>query len=173
MLWRQALTTSLQLQSSCQLRRPLGHWLPTQMQCCCFFDRGCERLCQRHGNLSTYYPRAPGRSSRAAVMKFSLRLPPPGIPVAADQAIAERFTPTIWLTGHSSTTVLDDSPLAQNTLTKQLSRLVPDTSWAAQQVLTADEESAIVAAIRAGTCTLVSDGSFKEKHGTAAWVIEA
>jgi hypothetical protein len=36
-----------------------------------------------------------------------------------------------------------------------------------------DDGSAIAAAIRAGTCTSVSDGSFKDQYGTAAWVIEA
>jgi hypothetical protein len=106
-------------------------------------------------------------------MKFSLGHPATGIPVAAERATVVCVYHSIWLTGHSPTAVLDDPSLVPDTLSLHLLKVVPDTSWAIQQVLFDDEGSAIAAAIRAGTCISVSDGSFKDQHGTAAWVIEA
>jgi hypothetical protein len=103
-------------------------------------------------------------------MKFSLGHPATVIPEPAERATVVRVNHSIWLTGHSPTTVLDDHSRAPDTLSLHLSKLVPDTSWTVQQVLFDDEGSAFAAAIRAGTCISVSDGSFKDKH---AWVIEA
>jgi hypothetical protein len=60
----------------------------------------------------------------------------------------------------------------QQTLQDRFSRLVPATSWAATHVLITDEGSAIAAAIREGRCVSMSDVSFKDQYGNAAWAIE-
>jgi hypothetical protein len=107
-LWRQSLTTVLRLQSGTQLIRPLGHWFPTVEQCRWFFDPSTERLYEKAGSVITYYPRAPGRPSRNALMKFNRYLgsPTPGIPASAERATVEYTTYLVWLTGNSPSSVL-------------------------------------------------------------------
>jgi hypothetical protein len=102
-LWRTCLTKALSLQSANRLIRPLGHWLSTEEQCRCFFDPLTERLYQKDGCETTYDPRAPGRPSRNAWMKFdrSLGSPTPGIPTSADRGTVECTPSLLWLTGNS------------------------------------------------------------------------
>jgi hypothetical protein len=128
-----------------------------------------ERLYQKEGNDCTYYPRAPGRPSRAAVMQInpSLGAPTPGLPLTAERATIDGTAHIIWLTGYIPTTALA-SPIGQGTLQDRQSRLESAASWVVTQVVTTDEGYAIAAAIREGRCASVSDGSFKEQHGTAA-----
>jgi hypothetical protein len=106
-------------------------------------------------------------------MKYSNASPAPCVPPSAARATVERVAHTLWLKGYNASTVPANLPLVPETLRARLSLLVADTSWAATQVQLTDEGSAIAAAIRAGTCISLSDGSFKDQHGTAAWVIEA
>jgi len=50
---------------------------------------------------------------------------------------------------------------------------LPDNSaWAVKNVVASDNGLSIANAIRNGTCKAVSDGSFKDAHGTACWVLE-
>jgi hypothetical protein len=138
-LWRATLTTVLNLQTPRRLRRPPGNWLSTETQCCWFFDLPTERLYQRQGNSTTYYPREAGRPSRAALVKFSTGLPTLSIPLTAEWATAERSTGTIWRTGHSPTTEPANLSRGQETLMDRLSRLDSDTSSAVTQVEFTDE----------------------------------
>jgi hypothetical protein len=79
----------------------------------------------------------------------------------------------IWLTGHGSTSAHGTPFREQDTLADRISQLDSETIWAVTNVVLTDDGQAIAAAIRAGNCITVSDGSFKSKHGTASWVIEA
>jgi hypothetical protein len=134
-----------------------------------------ERLYQKTGLDTIFYPRAAGRPSRNALMKFdySLGSPTPGIPASAERATVECTAHLLWLTGHSPSSASAIPDIGQQTLHDRLSRLVPATSWAVTHVLITDEGSAIAAAIREGRCVSVSDGSFKDQYGTSAWAIEA
>jgi hypothetical protein len=82
--WRTSLTKVLCLQSANRLMSPLGQWLPAEEQCRWFFDSPTERLCQKAGLETTYYPRAAGRPSRNALMKFDRTFgsSSPGIPIS-------------------------------------------------------------------------------------------
>jgi hypothetical protein len=180
------LTEVLRLQSGNQLIRPFGHWLSTERQCRWFFDPSTERLYEKVGFEITYYPRAPGRPSRNARMKFDRYLgsPTPGIPASTERAtvectanLAERATVECTahlfrLTGNNPSSALASSASGQ-TLQDRLSRLVLATSWAVTYVLIKDEGSAIAEAIRDGRCVSVSDGSFKDQYGTSAWAVDA
>jgi hypothetical protein len=165
----------LDLGSPSHLIRPLGQWLPTEEQCRWFFDPSTERLYEKAGFEITYFPRAPGRPSRNALIKFhrSLGSPTPGIPASAERATVECTAHLLWLTGNSLSSALATSTSGQ-TLEDRLSRLVPATSWAVtHHVLITEEGSTITEIIREGRCVSVSDGSFKDQYGTSAWAIEA
>ena len=174
-LWRACLTKVLSLQSAQRLLLPLGHWLPTEAQCCWFFDLLTERLYQKAGSDTKYYPRAPGRPSRQALMKFDRLLgsPTPGIPASAERATVECTAAFLWLTGNNPSSAAALAATGHTTLQDRLSLLAPGTRWAVTHVLLTDDGSVIAAAIREGRCVSVSDGSFKDQYGTSAWAIEA
>jgi hypothetical protein len=81
-LWR------IRLQSVNRLMSTLGHWPPVEEQCRWFLYPPTERLYQKAGLETTYYPRAAGRTSRNALMKFdrSFGSSTPGIPASAERA---------------------------------------------------------------------------------------
>ena len=53
-----------------------------------------------------------------------------------------------------------------------LQQLPADVRWALCDIAASDNGVVIAQALRDGTAVAVSDGSFKDKFGTAAWVIE-
>jgi hypothetical protein len=94
-------------------------------------------------------------------MKFTtLGYPTPLLPPTAVRATIECSAQSIWLTGHSPSIANVATSMEQGTLQSRIFCLESDTIWAVQQVLLTDEGVAIAAAIRAGTCISVSDGSF-------------
>jgi hypothetical protein len=106
-------------------------WLRAYVKCRWFFDAP-ERLYQKVGLDTIYYPRAPGRPSRNALMKFDRslgRLLTPGIPASAERATVEGTDHLLWLTGHSPSSAATIEVIGQ-TLQDRLSRLAPATSWA-------------------------------------------
>ena len=79
---------------------------------------------------------------------------------------------TICLTGIESTPRIRPARQPQWSLRATIQQLPVDVRWALRDIAASDNGVVIAQALRDGTAVAVSDGSFKDKFGTAAWVIE-
>lgn len=170
-LWRAALQESV-LTPQGHLIFTLGLWLhPTPPEWQWFYAPDEERLYRREGEQVWYYPKLVARASRSAVLRFTSKFTGKVIPSTAERATVTQARSTIYLQGYAATV-----PEVHQSPTKSLHQVLADlpssAQWAVQQVRCSDNGAKIVEAIRNGTCIAVSDGSFKDEYGTAAWVLE-
>ena len=170
-LWRQAVTKTF-CRSNKTLRQELGKWIDSERtQWSWFFDQRTERLYQKEGEQIHCYPRAAGLPSRAAVLRFREPIRASQIPATAVKATVAIHNRKIALTGYAAT--VSSNRQQARTLKEWVETEVhEDARWAIKNFIATDEGTSIAAAIKAGECTAVSDGSFKQEFGTACWTIQ-
>jgi len=77
----------------------------------------------------------------------------------------------IWTTG-SCQEVINAEASEPTDLVSRMSNGDPRRTWATQCCVIDDNGTGFAAALRAGTAIAVSDGSFKDQHGTAASILQ-
>ena len=168
--WRNALQSLCTSQR--RLRSPLGRWLD-RSHSEWFFDPGAERLFFREAGRAIRFPRAIGRATtRFSVCRFnSLEAQEvENIPMSALPATIERSRSVIIVTGYAE--VARSEVGMDQTLAEYIScNLHVNARWAVENFLSTDNGKYVADAIVNGTCIAVSDGSFKDNSGTAAWSI--
>ena len=117
------------------------------------------------------YPRNQGRASRNALHRFLQHHTVDQIPPQLPRATITRAGNRIWLTGYARQQPSSTRPKPFDVWTIATS-LSSTERWAVENILMTDNGEAIAQALQEGTCVAVSDGSFKNSHGTAAWVLE-
>jgi hypothetical protein len=76
-----------------------------------------------------------------------------------------------WLLQGAADIIHDDPAHASHATFIQYRSENASNHWATHNVQIRGSMEALAATIRAGSCTCVADGSFKNNHGTAAWKI--
>ena len=118
-----------------------------------------------------FYPRAPGNASRAAKRRFHLPQLVTSLPRDAQRATVEMARSQVVLTGWAPTRSHDN--LADPSLQEYIQKHVhKDARWAVERFAITDDGATIADAIRQGKGIGVSDGSFKDKFGTACWILQ-
>ena len=153
------------------LHQPLGRWLKSQSTDYTY-DPVSDRIYFTEHDQLYYFPKSIGRASRSAVAKFSPRIPCRSIPSSARPATVEYHRSFLCLTGWADTVpqvttsvqsffeyIQLHSPISAKWALDNLTYVGNLNSW---QNLAHQSYINVVA---------VSDGSFKESHGTASWRI--
>jgi hypothetical protein len=58
-------------------------------------------------------------------------------------------------------------------LSQRIQQLPVESRWAIERFYASDGGTILATLIQQESCIAVSDGSFKDQHGTASWVMEA
>jgi hypothetical protein len=175
-LWRQALTKCFCSRGQ-SLRQPLGKWTRTPTSTWrWYFDTATERLLEQHNGTVKVYSRKAGRPSRRAQLKF----------VSSISSTATDITPTavpakVYRQGSLLVVIgwapISTSPRQQkSTSLQEFVRLNvhPDAAWAVKGLTVGNEDDgrAVATSISNGSFLAISDGSFKDQHGTASWIVQ-
>jgi hypothetical protein len=170
MLWQRAIREcflSLEMNQQ-QLRLPLGNWLvPTRSQWHWFFSPSQDRVFHQlpTNEYQVYIPSANRRRLRAPKYRPTTILPT--LPDDAERTTVSEQPTFVWCHGSSPSnhhlppclTVLDH--IAQR------------DRWAVSSFDCPSNGSPIVSAIIQGTAIAVCDGSYKNKFGTAGYVLQS
>ena len=168
-LWQEAVTKAF-CDRQQVLRKRLGRWLH-EGSTHWYYSLTEERIYYKEGATVTFYPRATGSASRAAKRKFHNPQPAETIPKDAYQATVEVGRSFVFLTGWAL--FRDVARSEHDGLHEFIQESVhQDAKWAVERFQNSDDGATIADAIRKGTAIGVSDGSFKDKHGTACWILQ-
>jgi len=165
-LWRQALAVSFPTSTQRCLLNPLGSWTNTTTWKWFWSDQD-SRLLERQ--LTSWRVWIPTRRSRHYAATFhTTDTFVPTLPVLAQAAIVipHGITTHFW----GARNVLEIPKVTRSDFTTFLQNL-PGSQWALQKITTPDIGKGIAQAIQQQTAIAVSDGSFKDQMGSAAWTI--
>jgi hypothetical protein len=152
--WREALS---KLSTDGRLRRPLGPFLRTDTVCWWFDSSSMHLYHVKQNGTFDMFRKAPGTHTRANASKFLYMENLMELPLGVSPASATLQHPTqAYLTGIGYFT---DPP--RNIIT--INWILRDVQF--PENLQEEWDN------RAGYVCAVSDGSFKNAHGTAAWII--
>ena len=175
-LWQKALRKCfLAPGSSRNLVDKLGRWSRFPVRWKWFYSTPEDRLYKQEGWMWRAYPRLLVRSSpRVGFTKYRwsdevTRIRPAElIPASVHQT-------THWVAKEAVMEILAvpvQAALRILTVQEAWLRRSPDFNWAITEMTITDNGLEIATALKLGTAIAVSDGSFKDYHGTAAFVLE-
>ena len=168
-LWREALQAALCSRQRV-LQRRLGRWFaiaPTRW----YYDERSERLYNVDDRI-LMYPKVSGHASRSASRRFRDPIQVYVYPESAVKATVERVRSTITVTGWAES--IDRPSPVSHTLREYIEHSVPKYArWAIERFVSEDDGATLADSIKRGFCIGVSDGSFKDKFGTACWILKA
>jgi hypothetical protein len=135
-----------------------------------------ERLLEQHNGTVKVYSRKAGRPSRRAQLKFDFSncFTATDITPTAVPAKVYRQGSLLVVTGWAP---ISTSPRQQKpTAFQEFVRLNvhPDAAWAVKGLTVGNEDAgnAVATSISNGSCLAISDGSFKDQHGTTSWTVQ-
>jgi len=174
-VWRFALRqTFLQPDSNRQrLRTPLGAW-----------EHHADPLWRTWyspGNNQMYLQTAQGQWDTWSAMQYGdsrvryanpQQTPHGALPPDLKRSSFTRFGRTQWINRTGEGSLAPDKAPTVADLYTSLEKNHKNTHWATKHTQHQDNGKTVANAIRHGTAVAVSDGSFKMKYGTAAFVIE-
>ena len=174
--WRGALRTLFYDDAgsmACRrLRVSLGKWLHSDDSWEWWFSPAENRLFfQRDGVWRVYLP-APGRprTRRSPRFLYNHTLPTGPQDGIRTKVIQLHGDLAFRTTGFVAT--IPSVPAILNPLlTERLQTTIPSRSWALERLQSLDNGAAVARAIGNNTAICVSDGSYKDQHGTAAFVL--
>lgn len=170
-LWQKALLTLC-----CRPRKlcnPLGNWLPTcsvQLR----FDPGTDRVYQDvDGSICFYSRQMSGVASRSNCGRFGNQQVCTRIPTTALPATAYRNRSFVHLTGYAAKTSVPRTHHPQSFLEFMRDSFPAPFSWITEAISFEGSLQRFEQLCRYQSVVLeaVSDGSFKDGHGTASWRI--
>jgi hypothetical protein len=180
-LWRKALSTGL-LRSTRVLAHPLGIWLkPAPSRWQWHFSPSENRIYAKKGFLWRLYPRSLARTSpRRGGIRYLrseefVYIPPTDLRLASVVQHGSHFlcTGTSLLFGNEHPCApLSHCPTLSHDYARSRELLPAADQWVISQLSLADKGAFLVVSLRKGTAIAVSDGSFKDACGTAAFMIE-
>jgi len=164
-LWQHALSTSLNLSTTHKLATPLGQWLPSTLSQNGWFTTadGLQLYKQTNHEWFSFTPLPVRRRLRTFMTT--------PIPTQEQHVPSQLMRATVFQHG-SSATITGYGPIRQD---RYDSRPTPlEAFWIQQQCLLTEEGDleTLFQAILSGTAVAVSNGSFKDQEGAAAWTIE-
>ncbi len=162
--WQRALTRSLNLGRAQQLPVPLGKWLPNITQTDGWFTNpdGTQLYRQQQNEWVTFTPIPLRRRTRSFHSTSH--------PRATDLSQLELHRATTYQHG-DIITVTGHGPIG-TTPTVELNEKKFWETWQCEETIVGQVEI-LIQAIRTGKAVAVSDGSYKDQHGAAAWTIES
>jgi len=173
-VWQRALALIFTNSSPQRLlQTPLGSWTGHDTSWYWFYSESDERLYRRKLDQWYFHPRLPGRASRAGTHRFSSQeysTPNTSLPQDLARATIDVSHSAILCTGAFHELEVPTTLTIPQKFGAFLTSQGDDVTWALGTSLPLDGAS-LAAAIASGTCMGVSDGSFKENFGTAAWIL--
>ena len=174
MEWHRALTVAFGVHPHhYTLPVPLGRWIDDKISWSWYYSPSEERVYFQTNEQWQFHPRLPGRASRAATMRFTRlahRVTAPNLPDDLERATVQ-WTPAYLTCTGSACTLTSPSPTPAPTFNDYLATLDPDVAWAVRNLATAVDGTGIAGAIASGRYIGISDESFKDAFGTAAWIL--
>ena len=167
--WKGALVTSLRLQTSNLLpvEFQLGPWIQftTPWQ----YEPTTDRIYHRSPHGWQFFSRI--HSQRAVRYPRFLAIPTFGSPSAAtfNCTILSRGT-SFLMTGYSTSTK-SSTPARSPDIFHRLSHPSPTAKWACHSIDLNQDFHALLVSLRTGGAIAVSDGSYANGAGTAAWIV--
>ncbi len=179
--WQRALTAAYGVVASTRSwSGRLGRWIDSDSNWIWFISPTEERLYERRSDGWFFYPRYGGRSGRSHTLRFLRQAFPSTdsslLPGDLTRTVVELQGDKLLSTGMA--VVLPGShvlPNAEGDISLQLRlrpHILPADHWSRASCILLEYDCAgIAAALQARSCIGVSDGSFKDKFGTASWVL--
>jgi hypothetical protein len=169
--WKHALATLCGRDR--RLTQPLGHW--TVDGCShwiWWYDECTEALFRRTEGASYCYPEKSARNTRQAVWRFIERTQiASDIPLSATPCTVVRQGQFLLFQG---TAPCENRPVSIPPSFSSFGSYlasVPSNSWVFAGIQIHGSLEDIAQSIQTGTCSCVTDSSYKDLHGTAAWKI--
>ena len=180
-IWRSVLTRSACFNDG-KLWIELGKWKHEAVQTVrenweWFWDECNEILYQRRGTIWRRYQRhtRPRRlRSSPAFQHYTIMQQPPQWQLLHMTTVRHQLRYT-YIEGFALSTIKVDNPLPYQKTIEGLQQWMKDQNgeeWVFGNVAMTENIDKIVQAIANGSAIGVSDGSFKDEFGTAAWVLE-
>lgn len=173
--WRRAMEETFRLDKHDRLPllRRLGPWLPSAKMPSAILVESEVRLYVKEDGNWTVHARQQrrGRSSSNTFRRTEMTVPEP--PTGSEATNYSRKGSTIFLTGSAPRAEVEENN--EQAPSSFLSRCLlsrPEIRWALEACNVDDDGRYVAAAIKSGTAIAVSDGSFKDAMGSAAFVIE-
>jgi Reverse transcriptase (RNA-dependent DNA polymerase) len=158
-----------------QLLRPLGQWMRDECtHWIWWYDTPTETLFSRMDGASVQYTDRSARNTRQAVCRFHEQVTVAAtVPMSATPCTVVKQGQFLLVQGTAA--IFEE---ATSTATSQVFASFPEylasinsNAWVFDNIQIQGSLDSIIQSIRTGTCSCVTDGSFKDNHGTAAWKI--
>jgi hypothetical protein len=154
------------------LVQKLGRWTPAGSETAVwwFCPRG-ESLFQRTKSSTVTFTIRSARRTRNSALRFRIDSSTPAtIPATARPCTTSIQGNDVLIQGYSDCVPTPPTRIVPLTFTDYLASL-EDKAWVFSSIQIRGSMEIVAAAIRKGTCSCVTDGSYKDGHGTAAWKI--
>ncbi len=165
LIWRLYINKCLTYRGL-KLRIHLGLWFRSK-DWPWFYSPTEDRLYYNEGDNWLFYQRIPRRNGRPIFSKTGI---PTSVPSILHHATVYSKGNYWVCSGHAPT--YNDIETSYSSFTDALAASPTSESWCFQSLDIPDDFNIIAEAIRNRSAVSVSNGSFKEGYGTAAWVIE-
>jgi hypothetical protein len=168
-VWKKALSCLCRRQYT--LKNPLGRWSPAgASNALWWFDQTTESLFKATTPPITF-PFRSARTTRFADLRYNKsKSTPSQIPSSATPCVVSQQGAFLIFHGTADIVRSNEIPLPSNTF-EQFINAKESNRWVYDNVQAKGSMESLALAITNGSCTCVADGSFKDKHGTAAWKI--
>jgi hypothetical protein len=174
-LWRRALTAILDVGRTRQMTNNIGEWLPTSKDSWQWWMDPDERLFHQEGAVWVEWKTVGDARLRLLSRSFSSGLIVATLPSSLQPVSIKRYSLSkqVKVTGQA-VLQLESIPEAPSTLDGWLAHLrhtEPHDAWILDELEVSGSALDIANSIRADTARAVSDGSFKDSAGAAAFCI--
>jgi hypothetical protein len=165
-IWQRFLKKAV-LYRGLRLQAPLGNWLRVEDDWEWYFSPSLECLFRSHQGQWWSFSKLYRRDRLPTFLASGNPTTPPK---DLERATIYTTKNRIMCSGHSP--ILKESICNFNSFLEYLLALEPSERWCFDYLTLSDDGSTMVRAIRQGDAIAISDGSFQDQFGTAAWVIE-
>jgi len=163
-LWKKHLTAALALGQKDTLQKPLGNWAHYQGQIDGYFlEKEGNHLLQCKQEKWFIHTKIPSHHHQLNFHKAMCHVAEQEVPHNRWKAQIRTTKQSITIMGAA---LINTEPTPQNQDKDQL-----DMQWGIQHKIHGDMKK-LEEAIRQGTAIAISDGSFQNQQGMAAWMIE-
>ena len=161
-----------------QLATPMASWDQDYPQWPFYFDRHSDRLYEKVGSQWGVHPRRTGNGRNSITYSFHPSHFEQELPISARKASVSTNLSNYKITGISSrrheTPVATQISNSEDDFLSYMQSLPLSKRWAWSPLHIVGSIRGIIQSMQEGNCQCiaVSDGSFKNKYGTASWIIE-
>jgi hypothetical protein len=165
-IWRKFIKSCF-LSRGMKLQQPLGAWIQHDVKWPWYYSTDTDCLYHNSEGGCKEFSRVPHCSNRMIFMNLG----------ASTEVVPKLYRATVYPKGQrwicsGFDGILTITTPSRHTFTEFLVGLPPTERWCMDHLLMDDNGFTIVQALQNREAIAVSDGSFKNEYGTAAWVIE-